>query len=122
MHNAIEEATGFYGFVGGVLLLTDMERDEQMERAALNHEQVYILWGLDSLREDLERIVEQVKFRRPLKPRHSENEWREVNRLQYRQPGVSESSSGGSPLSVMSLLASFIRWVPGVPGHPAISS
>ena len=92
MHNAIEEATGFYGFVGGVLLLTDMKRDEQMERAALNHEQVYILWGLDSLREDLERIVEQVKFRRPIKPRHSENEWREVNRLQYRQPGPPRNS------------------------------
>ena len=86
MHNAIEEATGFYGFVGGVLILTDMQRDERMEHAALNHEQVYIVWGLDNLHRDLERIVEQVKFRRPLKPRYSENEWREVNRLQYRQP------------------------------------
>ena len=88
MHNAIEEATGFYGFVGGVLLMTDMPRDERMEHAALQHEQVYIVWGLDNLRQDLERVVKQVKFRRQLKPRHAENEWREVNRLQYRQPEV----------------------------------
>ena len=88
MHNAIEEATGFYGFVGGVLLMTDMPRDERMEHAALQHEQVYIVWGLDNLRQDLERVVKQVKFRRQLKPRHAENEWREANRLQYRQPGV----------------------------------
>ena len=88
MHNAIEEATGFYGFVGGVLLMTDMPRDERMEHAALQHEQVYIVWGLENLRQDLERIVEQVKFRRRLKPWHSENEWREVNRLQYRESAV----------------------------------
>lgn len=87
MHNAIEEATGFYGFVGGVLLMTDMQRDERMEHAALNHEQVYIVWGLDNLRQDLERIIPQMEFRRPLKPRHAENEWRKANRLQYTQPG-----------------------------------
>ena len=85
MHNAIEEATGFYGFVGGVLLMTDMQRDERMEHAALQHEQVYIVWGLDNLRQDLERIIPLVKFRRPLKPRHAENEWRDVNRLQFRE-------------------------------------
>ena len=94
MHNAIEEATGFYGFVGGVLLMTDMQCDERMEHAGLHHEQVYIVWGLDNLRQDLERIVEQVKFRHPLRPRHSENEWREVNRLQYRQTGAPRITDG----------------------------
>ena len=88
MHNAIKEATSFYGFVGGVLLMTDMERDERLEHAALQHEQVYIVWGLENLRQDLERVVEEVGFRRPLKPQYSENEWREVNRLQYREPAV----------------------------------
>ena len=84
MHDAIEEATGFYGFVGGVLVLPDMERDERMENAAKNHEKVYIVWGLDNLQQDLERIVREAGFRRPPKPRHSENECREVNRLQFQ--------------------------------------
>ncbi len=35
-----------------------------------------------------------MKFRRPLKPHHSENEWRELNRLQYRQPGAPRKSDG----------------------------
>ena len=73
--------------------MTDMQRDERMEHAALNHEQVYIVWGLDNLRQDLERIIPQMEFRRPLKPRHAENEWRKANRLQYTQPGVPRPGS-----------------------------
>ena len=42
------------------------------------------MWGLDNLQQDLERIVREAGFRRPPKPRHSENEWREVNRLQFQ--------------------------------------
>ena len=84
MHDAIEEATGYFGFVGGVLVLPDMQRDERMESAARNHEHVYIVWGLDNLKVDLERIVREEGFRRPPKPRHSVNEWREVNRLQFQ--------------------------------------
>ena len=87
MHNAIEDATGYYGFVVGVLVFPDMERDEQIEWAARNHHHVHIIWGVNHLQEDLERIAEHVGIERPPRPYHSENECRQVFELQYRAPG-----------------------------------
>ena len=87
MHNAIEDATGYYGFVVGVLVFPDMERDEQIEWAARNHHHVHIIWGLNNMQEDLERIAEHVGIERPPRPYHSENECRQVFELQYRAPG-----------------------------------
>ena len=87
MHNAIDDATGYYGFVVGVLVFPDMERDEQIEWAARNHHHVHIIWGLNNLQEDLERIAQQVGIERPPRPYHSENECRRVFELQYRAPG-----------------------------------
>ena len=94
LHDAIDEATGYYGFVVGVLVFPDMERDEQMERVARNHSHLDIIWGLDTLAEDLERITRRVRFDRPPKPFHSENEWRTVNQLQYG--GVPNGADGGA--------------------------
>ena len=92
MHDAIDEATGYYGFVVGVLVFPDMERDEQMERVARNHSHLHIIWGLDDLAEDLKRIARQVGIKRKLWPCHSENEWRKVNELQF---GGGESRPDG---------------------------
>ena len=86
MHDAIEKATGYYTFVAGVLFLPDMKRDPDMEELALNRDSVHIVWGLDHLERDLERIAELVQFRRPPKPSHSRNEWQQVYDLQ-RQSG-----------------------------------
>ena len=47
MHDAISRAVSFYGFVGGVLIFPDMERDPDMERLACNQDGVRIVWGLD---------------------------------------------------------------------------
>ena len=64
----------------------DMQRDQRIEHAALNHGQVHIIWGLDHLGQDLERVAKAANFRRPPEPSHSENECRRVNRLQFRGP------------------------------------
>ena len=89
MPDAIEKATGYYTFVAGVLFLPDMESNPDMERLALNRDSVYIVWGLDHLERDLERIAELVQFRQPPKPAHSRNEWQQVYDLQ-RQGGDEE--------------------------------
>ena len=75
LREGIRQATDYWNFVAGVLIFPDMQRNEGMERAALNHEMVHIIWGLDALGEDLERIAGSVDFRRPPKARHSDNEW-----------------------------------------------
>ena len=77
-----------------MLIFPDMQRNEGMERAALNHELVHIIWGLGTLREDLERIAGSVDFRRPPKARHSDNEWQQVNELQYRPDNGRERDAG----------------------------
>ena len=84
MHDAIQKATGYYNFVAGVLFLPDMERDRDMERLAWNRDSVSIVWGLDSLAGDLERIAERVGFRRPPKPAHSRNEQQQVHKLMMK--------------------------------------
>ena len=84
MHNAIEAASNYYGFVVGVLVFPDMERDEQMEWVARNHHHVHIVWGVETLQEDQERIAKHVGIERPPKPYHSEYECRRVFELQYR--------------------------------------
>ena len=83
LRNAIEEAAGYRNYVAGLLFFPDMERDEFMERVARDHDCVRIIWGLDTLAEDLQRIAECVGFFYPPKALHSENEWQKVNRLQY---------------------------------------
>ena len=72
MHDAIEKATGYYNFVAGVLFLPDMKRNLDMARLAWNRDHVCIVWGLDRLEKDFERIAERVGFRRPPEPAHSE--------------------------------------------------
>ena len=84
MRNGIFEATRFKNFVAGLLIFPDMRRKEEMERVALGKHCVFIVWGLDNLQEDLERIVKEAKFRRPPQSRISENEWTCLHELQYR--------------------------------------
>ena len=86
MKNAIEEATGYTHFVVGVTLFPDMERNARMEEVARRRNHVYVIWGLDHLREDLERIAREAPVKHKPKPSHSENECRKVNELQYRGP------------------------------------
>ena len=86
MHDAIEKATGYYNFVAGVLFLPDMKRNPDMARLAWNRDHVCIVWALDRLEKDFQRIAERVGFRRPPKPAHSRNEQRKLFDLQ-RQGG-----------------------------------
>lgn len=86
MHDAIDRAVSFYGFVGGVLIFPDMGRDQDMERLACNTDDVGIVWGLDHLEQDLERIAEMVGFRRPPTPAHSRNEQEQVFALMWKGP------------------------------------
>ena len=86
MRNAILTATGYKNFVAGVLFLPDMQPDEALERVARDTEHLHIIFGLDNLKEDLERIAREAKVEHPPKPSHSENECRKVRRLQYRGP------------------------------------
>ena len=83
LRNAIRAATGYKNFVVGVLLFPDMARNEEMERAALNHKRVHIVWGLDDLSQDLARIA-SLEIYYPPSPEFSRNEWEAVNRIQYR--------------------------------------
>ena len=94
MHDAIDQAANVYGFVASVLILPDMEPEERMEQAARNHKQVYIIWGLNNL----ERIAEQVRFKRPPKPQHSENECRRVFEPQFRVFSASGPADGDRPV------------------------
>ena len=57
MRNVIREATTFRNYVTGILFLPDMEQDPDIERVALDHDDVYVIWGVDNLRSDLERIA-----------------------------------------------------------------
>ena len=83
MRDGIREATSYTNFVVGVLMFPDMEPDRRMEEAALKRSHVYIIWGLDHLSEDLERIAKRAPYKRPPRSRISENEWSSLHRLQY---------------------------------------
>ena len=61
-----------------------MERDLDMENLAWNRDSVSIVWGLDGLEDEVERIAERVGFRRPPKPAHSRNEQRQVYQLMWK--------------------------------------
>ena len=87
MRHAIRDATKYKHYVIGILFLPDMERNERLEQVAQNHEGVYIIWGLDNLPQDLERLARQAPVHHPPKPGHSENECMKVNRLQYKGTG-----------------------------------
>ena len=93
MRNAIREAVGAKNFVAALLIFPDMPRNEHLERVALNRDLGHIIFGLDNLEEDLERIAKEAKFYYPPKPEHSENEWRRVNLLQYQ--GAEAPMGGG---------------------------
>ena len=85
MRNGIRESTTYSTFVVGVLIFPDMARDADMERAALNHKHVHIIWGLDGLSQELRRIAtEEETITHPPEPGHSRNEWEALNRVQYR--------------------------------------
>ena len=86
MKNAIEEAAGFTHFVAGVTVFPDMEQDARMEEVARRRNHVYVIWGLEHLQEDLERIAVAADFKHKPKPSHSENECSKVNEFQYRGP------------------------------------
>ena len=94
MHDAIGKATSYYSFVAGVLFLPDMKRNLDMERLAWNRDHVCIVWGLDSLELDLERIAERVGFRRPPKPTHSRNEQRAVHELMWKGDDAGPDDAG----------------------------
>ena len=95
MHDAISRAVSFYGFVGGVLIFPDMERDPDMERLAGNTDDVGIGWGVDHLEQDLERIAETVGFRRPPTPAHSQNEQEQVFKLMWKGPDRPDDNRPG---------------------------
>ena len=84
MRTALLEATGYRNFVAGILVFPDMRPNDRMQRVALEKHHVYIIWGLDNLQEDLERIAKEAEFRRPPRSRISANEWSLLNELQYR--------------------------------------
>ena len=97
MRNAISTATGYRNFVAGALFLPDMERDEALERVALNTEHLHIIFGLDNLKEDLERVAAREEFRNPPEPWFSENESSKVNELQFRGPEGSRDDDEETP-------------------------
>ena len=98
MRNAIIEVTTFKNFIAPVLLFPDMERDTRMEQAARNSASVYVVWGLDNLEEDLERIAVLAKFRRPPRSRISENECLKLRELQYSgSPAPDGQRQGAAP-------------------------
>ena len=83
MRDGVQRATDYLNFVVGILIFTDMPRNEQMEHAARERHHVHIVWGLDSLAEDLQRIAGEVGIKRPPRPRIAENEWSKANELQF---------------------------------------
>ena len=101
MREGILEATDYTNFVVGILIFTDTPRNGQMEHAAREHHHVHIIWGLDTLEEDLRRIADEVGINQPPRPRFAENEWSSVNELQYRgpagQPDVGRGKQGAAP-------------------------
>lgn len=98
MHDAILEATGFYAYVAGFLILPDTPRDRELERYAFNKDGVYICWDLDELPQDLERAAKQVGFRRPPTRAHSRNESRRVYELQRGRPDEPGGSGRSRPM------------------------
>ena len=86
LRDGIHKATGYRTFVVGVLILTGTPRNEQMEHAARERHHVHIVWGLDTLAEDLQRIAGEEDIKLPPKPGHSRKESRQVNELQFQGP------------------------------------
>ena len=82
LRDGMRKATTFGNFVGGVVMFTDMERNEEIEHMARERYHVSVIWGLGSLEQDLQRIAEEVDFRRPPNSWVSEKEWRLVYQLQ----------------------------------------
>ncbi len=98
MRAALLEATSYRNFVAGVLIFPDMQPDDRIERVALEKHHVFVVWGLDNLQEDLERIAREAEFRRPPRSRISENEWNRLHELQYQGaqgPGNGERAMRG---------------------------
>ena len=76
LRDGMRKATTFGNFVAGVVMFTDMERNEEIEHMARERYHVSVIWGLDSLEQDLRRIAEEVDFHRPPNSWVSEKEWR----------------------------------------------
>ena len=100
MRNAIIEVTTFKNFVAPVLLFPDMEEDTRIEQAARNSASVYVVWGLDNLEEDLERIAVLARFRRPPRSRISENECLKLRELQYSGSPAPDGQRQGAATGV----------------------
>ena len=83
MRDGIRKATTFESFVAGLVIFTDMERNEEIEHMARERYHSSVIWGLNSLQQDLERTAEEVDFHRPPSSWVSEKEWRQVYELQY---------------------------------------
>ena len=82
LRDGIRKATTFGNFVVGVVLFTDMERREEIEHMARERYHVSVIWGLNSLEQDLQRIADEVDFHRPPSSWVAEKEWRLVYQLQ----------------------------------------
>ena len=90
--DGIRKATNYGNFVAGVVIFTDMERHEEIEHMARERYGVFVIWGVDTLEQDLIRIAEEVDFHRPPTPWIAEKEWRLVYQLQSGEaPGRREA-------------------------------
>ena len=86
MRDGVQRATEYLNFVVGILIFTDMPRNEQMEHAARERHHAHIVWGVDTLAQDLQRIAGEEGIKRPPQPRIAENEWGKANELQFTVP------------------------------------
>ena len=98
LEEAVDGAIEAKTFVAALVIFPDMLRNEHWERVALNHDLVHIIFGLDNLEEDLERIAKEAELVYPPRPEHSENDWRKVNLLQYQ--GTEDPMGGGQQTRV----------------------
>ena len=61
LRDGIRMATTFGNFVAGVVIFTDMEPDDEIGHMARERYHVSVIWGLDSLQQDLERVADAVQ-------------------------------------------------------------
>ena len=97
LRDGIRMATTFENFVAGVVIFTDMEPDDEIGHMARERYHVSVIWGLDSLQQDLERVADEVGFHRPPTPWAAENEWMKVHELQYGEDSGRAGASRDAP-------------------------
>ena len=97
LRDGIRKATNYGNYVVGVVIFTDMDRNEEIEHMARERYHVSTIWGLSSLQQDLERIAGEVGFHRPPSAWIAENEWRLVHELQYGEVNGRRDADQGAP-------------------------